>query len=973
MRTVAPQTLSYLQKNQGTEPILVLGIAWTEGSQEVLYSDQRIDGANYPHPTIIQVSGFDTALMVSGSGDSQSINVTLDDVDGQLKWIFNNHDIHKRPVKVYHHFRGLDLNYKFLIFRGEINSPVVWNEGERQLSFTVLTHTEDAEVAFSMEEGDFPNIPADALGKVWPLIFGQVCNMQAVQVRSPRKGYLLSGEGWHDFTLHPRICQARYIQCPSIAIGEVTTISPGPDDSYQTNTAMDYGPDPNCVDDRFETLCALLDRLDQEMSYEHSPINVRGGDNFPQGETVKLNVDGALLEGSFSGESFTITSREHPDYAGWEHDECEPIADHAYTIRESRWDNNWDVSNSGTAWYRNEFPLETVDDCEPESGVFRQQPAGGSSASWKAFEDMEAASFVWKPAGTEVFMEGEAEILYIVSLIPGTVDSVAAYRQMSTGRSLLMEVPSDYYTVYETDYEGYTVMEIGFDKRLSLYDSDWSDDIYVSFTSDEGPNPVDTIEWLLTKYTNLTFDSTSFNDVKTKLANYPCNFWVKDRKNILQLIHDIAYQSRCAVYIRNNVMFIKYLSEEPSSVRTITESDILAGTFEMYLTETEDVATKHTIDWQKSEAGVESTDATDLKIILKHNVPKYGIAEENWDYYSQNTFDTILKSATFWLIRRANTWKRVEFDTPLSQLDLDIFDCITLDVAQFSSVPIKVVIESSTYRPDSNTIHFECWTPVLAGTEAEYILAWPAYQDAAVRFPQTEEELYAGAGYDFEVTPPIGHILRSGYVDTGDAPAVIESAGDQNPSDLDDTFPTVTCELSDTMDVAEDDPAFTALKLARNTRSSLAENQQSPAPAKTDENKKPRRVCGDPVYGSGCLYEIYVTYVYAISVTSGRILGGCAGGPCLRSGCGNVCTSTFSAMCHTFGAAFSANMFIQNKRKEIQALVEGCGYCAGGTFPYAVGTAKTVEDPSAPWDVCGPLPGDPGDPNQGEPFAPSPV
>jgi hypothetical protein len=981
MRTVAPQTLDYLQKNLGTEPILVLGIEWVENGQEILYSDQKINGANYPHPTITQVSGFDTALMVSGSGDSQSISVVLDDIDGQLKTIFNSYDIHKRPVKVYHHFRGLSFDYKFLVFQGEINSPVVWNEGERTLSLTVLTHTEDAEVAFTMEEGDFPEIPEEALGKVWPLVFGQVCNMQAVQVRSPRKGSLISGEGWHDFTLHPRICQARYIQCPSVAVGEVGTITQGTDGGYNITNDWAYGPDPDCVDDRFETLCNLLNRLDQELSYEHSPINIKDGDTFPQNVPLTLNVDGAILRGSFSGTYFYVTDREHPSYADWEHDTCAPVQEHGYGITQSKVDNNWVETESGTAWYREVDPVETLDDCETTNVIWRQGPIGGSSESWQAYEDMESANFVWKPAGTEVFIEGEAEILYIVSLIPGTVDSVAAYKLMPTGRSLLMEVPSEYYTIYETDYDGYNVVEIGFDKKLSSFDDSWNDDIYVSFTSDEGPNPVDIIEWLLDKYTNLTFDTTSFNDVKTKMANYPCNFWVKERKNVLDLIHDIAYQTRCAIYIRNNVVYIKYLSEEPTSVRTITESDIIANSFQVFISETEDIYTKHIINWQKTEAPIESDADINLQIVLKHNVPKYGIAEQDWNYYTQNTYDTILKSATFWLIRASHTWKRVEFETPLKHLDLDIFDCVTLDIAQFSATPIKVVIESTTYNPDSNTIRFECWTPIVAGTNQEYTWAWPAYQTAALRFPLEEEEGWAGDGYDFNVTPPVDHILRSGYVDVGDARSVIYTSGDQNPSDLDDTAPTVSCEVSDILELEEDDPVFEALALARNTRDRVTEAQQSqnapPPPGEKGggsgdgKKREERTACGAPEYGSGCIYEVVVTYIWPDLVTTGKILGGCNGGPCGRTSCGIPCTGQMSQFCHTFGAAFSAWSFYQQKKAEIDNLKSSCGYCSRvTTYPYSVKAPDAIPDPDSPNGDCDSFPGDENAPNQGEMYEP---
>ncbi len=960
MRTVSPHTLTALQQNIGTEPILVVGIEWVEGS-EVLYSDQKIDNADYPFPTIIKVGRLDTAMAISGSGDSRVIDLTLDDINGDLKEIFNTHDIHKRPVKVYHHFRGVDLTYKFLVFQGEINSPIVWSEGERTLSFTIMTHIEDTEVGFSMEEGDFPSIPEEALGKIWPLVFGQVCSMETVQVRAPRQGFLVAGEGWHDFTLRPRLCQAKYIQCPTITLGESTTLERDRGGTYKEVKQWEYGPDPECVKRRFETVCNLLYRLEQEQDYQHSSITIRGGNNFPQGETVNLSVDGALLWGTFSGETFTVAGREHPDKATWEHVACESIQDHGYGTTYSQQTAEWEETETGTAWFRNQEPLETLADCDPSSGVWQRGPVGGPSASWDAYEDMEAAGFVWKPAGTQVFLEADAEILHIVSLVPGTVDSVAAYKELADGRQLLMEVPSDYYTVYETDYDGYEVVEIGLDKKLSLRDDTWDDILYVSFTSDVGPNPVDIIEWVVNKYTSLTCDATSFAAVQSKLTNYPCNFWMKDRKDVLTLIHDIAYQSRCATFIRDGVVYITYLSTEPSSVRTLTASDILANSFTISLTETEDLVTSHDITWRKVGARANRLNSPNLKIILKHNIPKYGVSTGFWDYYTQNTFSTILKSATFWLIRRSKSWKRVDFDAPLQHLDLDIFDCITLDVAQFSANPVKMVIESANYNPVENTIHFSCWTPILAGTDEVYEWAWPALQDAHRRFPQFEEENMAGPGYDFIVTPPIDHILRSGYVDTEDGASVIYSSGDQNPSDIGDSAPTVTCEVSDYSDgdgglddlVAGEDPAFEALELARSTRNSAAEGAMSSGdgapPSGSDRGKKKeRKACGRPQDGDGCIYEIIVTYITPDLVTSGKILGGCLGGPCWREECGGPCTGRLFAYCHTFSSHASALAFYHKIQAEIMGLQADCGYCSGETKPFMIKPPKGIPDPDPP-------------------------
>ncbi len=978
MRTVPVPTLAALQQDLGTEPILIIGVTWSDDGGEILYSDQRIDGAAYPYPTLTQISSFDTALLVSGSGDSQSISVILDDIDGTLKSIFNSHDIHKRSVKVYQLFRGIALANKFLLFDGEINSPVIWNEGERTLAFTVLTRAEDADVAFSMEEGDFPQIPVDALGKVWPLVFGQVCNMETVQVRAPRKGFLTAGEGWGDFTIEPRLCQARYIQCPSVVLGSTKTIKRAPDNSYITSDVWQYGPDQECVDDRFEVICNLLYRQQQEDTYEHSVLTIRGGDAFPQAEQVTISVDSAILRGSFSGNTFTVTDREHPDYAEWDHVACASVQNHAYGIIPARGSagNQWEETSSGTAWFNNQSDIETLADCDLTNSNWTRGSIGGPSASWQAYESMGSAGFVWKPSGTEVFLEAEGELLYIVSLLPGTVDSVTAYKTQPSGRALLMEVPSAYYTVYNTDYDGYVDVEIGFDKKLSLIDPDWGDTIYVSFTSSVGPNPVDIIEWLLAKYTSLTPDAATFAAVQAQMANYPCNFAIKDRRNILDLIHDIAYQTRCAVYTRDGTMYIVYLSDEPSSVRTLTTSDILADTFEISLTETEDIVTKHVIDWEKADAGVEDSDETGLKIILKHNVDRYGISEETHDYYTQNTYDTILKSATFWLIRNAHTWKHVEFDTPLKHLDLDIFDCITVDVAQFSPTPIKVVIEEATYNPDDNSIHFKCWTPVLAGTDTVYSWAWPAQQDAARRFPLVQEIADAGAGYTFNVTPPIGHILRSGYVDTGDGSPLIMSSGDQNPSDIGDTFPTTLCEVSSTNEVEEDDPTFQALTLARRTRDRVSEGQMTKdmrppgglnvnngqseglddpfrPEAPGDRDEKPEKEggggppCGSPALGNGCVWEVQVQYVTPDLVTSGKILGGCLGGPCWRNEAGGgVCTNTdLTTYGFWFDRLTSAEAFFNAKQTEISALHSSCGYYTDKTAPFSVSWVGGIEDP----------------------------
>jgi len=984
MRDVPADVLSYLQTSHGTEPILIVEVQWVDDGPMVAYSDQRISGADYPYPTILQVGDFDMAMQVDGSGDSQSINITLDDTDGHLKTLLDANDVHKRPVWVYQGFQGLTPDHRFLLFRGEVSSPVIWNEGDRTLSFDVLTRQEDAEVGFSMEEGDFLNIPAEALGKEWPLVFGEVCNMETVQVRSPQRGYTTTGTGIHDFTLWNRICQARELQCPAIYTGNELRIhsivaAPGP----EASVVPVFAPDYDCADERWEIVCQLENLLKQQLSYEHSQLVIDGGVNFPQGQRITLNINGAKFTGSFSGNTFSVVERLHPEIDDITLIPCRNIEERHRGLITVNWftteDDVRDQLEGRDHWTRSDAgSVYTPDPRSPnlgaciEGGTTERRPGmvGGPHEAQAAFDAMPESSFFWIPPGTEVFLEDEGEILHIVSLLPGVVNNVAAYKTQPGGRELLLEVPSDYYTIYETNYDGYTVIEIGMDRKLSQRDETWSDELYVSFTSDIGPNPVDIIQWLVEKYTSLTIDSTSFTSVHTSMTNYPTNFALKTRKNVLALIQDIAYQTRCAVYIRNGVMFIKYLSEEPSSVRTITGSDILTQTFRVSLTPSEDLITKSVVNWQASEVPVEKGNEVEQTIMLKYNIPKYGVHEETYDYYTQNTYGTILKSATFWLIRDSHTWKYVEFDTSIKHLDIDLFDCITLDLPQFSASPVKCIVTEAQFNNENNTVHFQAWTPVRAGTTTPFPLAWPANQPANTIWPVDGEQQWANPGYDFNITPPLAHILSGGDA-SADENFVEQSTGDRYPSDLDDSLPSVDCEISGfeegSIDVRLEAPEFRALELAqRNHRDLLKRGgftvnwPDQDDEREAEEDTKPERDgCGGPQTGSGCVYDVTVTYTTPSSVTSGKILGGCAGGPCWCDEGGGPCISGLTQKCHSFSEMYAATLFESQMKAEIQGLMDGCGYYCGQTAPYMVSSPKAIADPENPDETCESPPGTP--------------
>ena len=170
MRTIPAATQAYLDQNTGVEPILIVEIEWVDGTP-IPYSDQAVAGAK---AIIVDVGGFDISRQLEGSSDSQTVSVTLDDVDGQLREIYKRTNTHMRVARLYIMFKGQTLSQKALLIDGVIVTPLAWPEDERTIEFTLLSKASSVNVGFSMEEGDFPNIPEEALGKARAAAFDAV-------------------------------------------------------------------------------------------------------------------------------------------------------------------------------------------------------------------------------------------------------------------------------------------------------------------------------------------------------------------------------------------------------------------------------------------------------------------------------------------------------------------------------------------------------------------------------------------------------------------------------------------------------------------------------------------------------------------------------------------------------------------------------------------------------------------------------
>lgn len=996
MRNLSVAALAKIAQEKGVEPVLILEIQWAGSATAIYYADKDIPG--FAAGKITEVGELDEIVQVSGGGKSEQIRVTLDDTDGALKEIFDTIDVHKKSARVWQWFAGIDIADKFLVFKGQINSPVVWNEGERTLEVAIVNRIEDVEVGFSAEEGQFLFLPDELIGAPWPLCFGTVVNVPALKAVPANSGTLASGVGIKDFTLKRRIGLAEKITCPSNIVGWGKLV---PVEGAGYLATPIYQADLNCV----RTRCTEIERmklaLKEQTSYEYPTITVFGGAKFAQGVTLTLNINGGFFTGYFGAggdpETFTITSRLHPKNDGNNgvledseeertiRTECEKAVQGAVNKANPGQGN---PDDDGHAWWWTD--PRYLGKSPPSQTI----GARSSRITWENYRAAQAANFFWASGGASVRLASNAEIVYIANILPSTIQRVAAWRTVD-GNRFLLTVPEQYYTIRQTDFNGYLVMEIVMTEPLSLRGRDtgggWEDDIYVTMTSSVGPNTVDIIRWFIETYTDYAIDEDSFDACEATVENYPMHFPLLSRRNLITVLQEIATQARCALWQKDDTFYIRYLSETPTPVDTIDEDDIIPKTLQISLSSTEDVVTKLVAKWKKDYALPRQN-----TLILRHNVKDYGTHEKTFDYYCFNILQLVRKTATYWTIRKSNAWKRVKFSTPLTKLNLESFDAVTLSLPKLASVPVIGIVEKATYNSKENVIDFECWTPVLAGTNVPYDYAFPADINEQALFPRIEERRIGKAGSgnapNFTVIAPPEHPLRpqdpqtGGSINLDDDEDEREDFGDKNPSDTGDVKPSVDT-TSDIGTNSSGDISVRSSPFSGNITNSYfggqtsANDQAKNAAGNADRAREDAARAGaaagqdenpggdqpnlgdlpDPSEGGtddddladDCIFAVQFTLIVPESVSTNK-----PGDPATTSEPGATGRPAISAFYpgHKvyFDSYYAAVRFNQNLLDKYQSLFASWGFKVGGQYKLAQGvvsqgnSANTCVEPEQP-------------------------
>ncbi len=958
MRNLSTTLSDKISTKFGMSTTVFIGIDWNGGG-ETLYSSEA---SNKADKALLDLGNLDTTQVISGNGATQSVQVTLSDTNGMLSDILSRIDIHKRPAKVYLGFDGIDPDLSVVLLDGEVNSPIEWDEHARTLKFTIVNKIEGRLFGFAMEDGYFLRVPDRYRSKPWPFRYGETCAYPAVRVANGTTGVLTEGQGVLDPSLDARICQAQNIDCPYVAAGEgvqssVSTLNGAENITNAINTWQSYEAfttdqftkfgedilpenstqsvynangttgiqqkDPECERAAFTELCQLLRSRANQLVFVQNTLNIFGGEKFPQGVETSIQIKDVNYTGTFAGEVFTILTTNRQD-APTSNPDCSAASDWSLAYRKA-----------------NESEPSSLAECATPTEELELVAVGGTAEAWRNLAGMESPGFTWLPAGTEVRLTDSATEVHVVSLTAGTVDTVYAYRTLGD-ESQLTELPTDYYSIAYVDYGQFIATEIHIDRPLSSYKEKWEDTIYCGFTALLSPNPALVLKSLIATFTDFTVDDESFDAAETLLANYPCNYYYAQKSNILTVLQKIAYEARCALTITDNVVKLTYLPLEPSSDRTITTADIMAGTFKYELTRTENLQTSVKTTFNPSGASIlKSIDPT-RTFTVENNVNKYGWTQGTNTYDTINNETQAIKTATFWSIRDSNTWKEASFTTTLEHLDVELYDCLTLDIPNYPNV--KTVVKTMTVNPSRGTIDFTVWTPILSGSDVEYKWAWPA--DKGV-------EPYPVGGTDYEaegiiMTPPEGHPL---YI--ADPNAIVPPVvGDRFPTDVDDEYPTLICpEVTDPLIKDAVEPDFATIDFQQQaTRSEIAaENGLNWGEGEgIDENI----VCGRPsleteVWEVTTQYANNVTLIAPRTSGSGSSIDDCSfkPGPCKNDAVGARCSGDTYFWCRTFGSEAMAEAYKQVILEEIYG--QWCSWSAGKTGAVGVqGPIKRVDGPS---------------------------
>jgi hypothetical protein len=761
MRNVNTNALTEIQRQYGLESILIVRVWWSDLYYD--YSDKVNLGAD-AFGRILEISGIDNVLGIDKSSTSASVSVTLDDSDGQLKQIIDNVDIHKVKVQVLQWFAGRPKSDAFVIFTGQINSPIEWSEGNRTLRFDVVNMVENLELGFSLEEGIIQGIPATAYGRPFPLVFGTAYRVPSLRLSESPSGILAQGfalvnddEYNAELAEYDKKIQAAFniaAQLYQEATGASLLAAQYNDGDFDANSPPDdygtyqsylqaanqlYAQSEQYSVERENLLLeriALAQDYEQKKAYALKQVQIASA-NFPRGVPVVVEIDNTRLNVRFDGVVMNII---------------------------------------GEVQITNSRPKQVF------HALYNQRDVSNVFVSEKTTE-----KFKWFDAGSRIRVISVP--MYYVACFGYTPTITAVYARVKGVRTV---VPSQYYTVSRVPFTNslgnvaYGTVVTMTQPPTTILDANGeplyeSDDIWCDIIGEVPGQFIHIMFWILATFTNLQADPDSFNDAFVHTQNTPMNFVVTERKNVMDFIRDLCHLARCAVWVDDTTVRLRYLPAAVTQVETITPDDVVEDSLVITCDPTENLTTKLISNWKMSGDQEQPN-----KFIARMNIQKYGLHEQTMDCFAYNTHEIVERVTIFWLIRLATTWKKLKLKTFISKLKLESHDPVLLSGwnGLFCNTDVVGIVESAVYDSSSNTIDMVIWLPVRWGEMNIYDFAYTADTTDLWGDPNLPDFQTGNPFQNAHDTTGFLPKVTSGFISRGEMPPV-----NKGPVQVNDTPP----------------------------------------------------------------------------------------------------------------------------------------------------------------------------------------
>lgn len=772
-RIVSNAIRAKLNQRLASVPILRLRLFWREPFATSISTNPISIFTS--KDKMVNVGAISVSRRDDHTGTIGTCSITLDDSDGYIKDLTNHFQLEGTNSQLDQMFDDVPNDWAVLLL-GKI-TDINWSEGSRTVSFTIESETFSEELGFQPSLDDDPDLNPDAVDVAWPLVFGMPTHVPTVHARHRPEGFLQSFV-WLNSDVYTAQVTSPTAKTNAQLINEVIAGTANTKVTVEKVELVDW-----CTEFSY-----TFNEESNVQTQVENKIYVRGGELFPQDETIQIEIDGVIFEGSFSENVFTVTRANCEKYVNlicdsrvsdsdynnpsvcWIRSTTAKIVNcHCYLFNpagrpifnrcirqegQKCWFSRPFISSTGKKFTVTElnrflsvysierFGLKDFTDLsgaktsltEEFEAMYAQGHGKGLFMSYAYMlrqiqNHIDKAKFwsAYEETKVHLWNSDEKEV-YICNLIPSTkIQAVYGFRRDENNRRIFIPVPSIYYTKFlNYSIDGFNTTALTFDTLLSNIEGQgWEDEIYVTLESSIGPNISDVIRWILLTYTECTIDATSFANVKARLQGFPVNFAILGKEDALRVAQSIAWESRCALSVINNVAILYYVAGFPTPVFTLNSGNIEEKSLSIQYSQMNDITTRYELEWKDSyrprpeRAFLDSKRRHKLdnihKFVLSKNTFLYGVQPETRKFLTYNSREYVYQSAAFWLNRKSNSWTKIKLNTFLQGILLLPFDAVWLNISEqdfFIAYDCLCVVESASYNPVDKTTTLELIVPI---------------------------------------------------------------------------------------------------------------------------------------------------------------------------------------------------------------------------------------------------------------------